>query len=258
MEENKIHRYLNNLMTDAERADFEAALKASPELAEEVQFARNLNLVTKHKATFQTKALISELMAEINPQPDFGKYADLMRDNDTPVPKSRQSWILRGAVVGAVAVAALGYYFYGKAKNENAKELTNKYLKTTPMENIMHFDSTDTRPLAQIMAFYDRGQSDSALFYFKEFGALPEIKNDSTAQLYQAICLLNVQKTPEATHILRGLTTSTDKPLRQVAIRYLAFARLADGQIAEARKLFESLTTDPVFGDKARQILMEL
>lgn len=244
-----IQEYLDGKMSPTEKADFDNQIKNSEPLAEEVRRFRQLSILNKNRSLIEANALLNEVMADIDIEPDYGKYEKHFKKSIWENPNWR--WLLGSF---AVLLVASSVFFY--QKNQVAKAWAN-IAKTNlkPMENIIGFSPNTQTQDAKGMRAYDNENYAEAITLLNN--ASKNDPNDSSLRLYLAISYLMKDQNAKAEALLQELIKTND--LTTIPAKwYLALSLLQRGQKAEARILLQNLEVDTTYGDKAKAILKDL
>ena len=241
-QQDKIEDYLNDQMSSTEKIDFEKQIEASKALADEVNRCLQMRIFAKNRDIIQAKALLESVMADIHIEP-------------APKEPFWQQPIWRWLGGGCLVLALTGSLFlYQQSQEKKAWfALSKTHLKK--MEDIEGFNANNPIPAARGMQAYDNGNYEEAIALLS-VGAKQE-SDDKMLSLYLAISYLMQGKNIDSEKILQelikneGLETTPAK-------WYLALSLLQHGQKNEAKALLQSLESDTIYGNQAKEILKEL
>ena len=241
-----IKQYLDGTLSPQEKAKFEHQIKSSDELAEEIRRFRQLHIFDKNRRIIEANALLSGVMAEIDIEPDYGKYEKYFKKSIF------ENTLWRWLFVGLILLAVIsGTIFYQKIQMTNElKSLSISHLQ--PMENIIGFSVDDQRQAAKGMKAYDQQNYTEAIKQLQF--AIKEDPNDKSLRLYLAISYLIQEQNEKAENLLEEIVKAND--LSTIPAKwYLALSFLQDGKKEEAKKLLIDLDSDASFGIKAKEII---
>jgi predicted Zn-dependent protease len=242
----KFQAYLEGTLLPTEKLEFEAQIKASESLNEELKKFRQLSIFGKNEALFQAKSTLDKVMSEVVIEPSYGDYASAFKE--TGANKSIKYWA-SGIFAILLIVGAMLFF----KSNQTAKQLNNLVdANLFPMENLIGFADNDQSIAAAGMKAYDKKDFNSAINLLNK--ATLESPDDGTLQLYLALSYLMQGQNSEAKASLTPLTKS--ETLSTIPAKwYLALCLLKDGQKNEARMLLLSLKSDKVYGTQVAKIL---
>jgi tetratricopeptide (TPR) repeat protein len=241
-----IKQYLDGTLLGQEKADFEKEIKNSEELAEEVRRFRQLRIFNKNKKVIEANALLSSVMAEIDIEPDYGKYEKHFKTSIFDNVMWR--WLLGGLTV--LLVVGGGFFYQTSQKTKALKDLSKTYLQ--PMENIIGFPPNAQTQDAKGMAAYDNKNYSEAITLLNY--ASKNNPDDNSLRLYLAISYLMQEQNEKAEPLLQELVKA-DNLSTIPAKWYLALSLMQRNQKTEAGVLLQSLESDTVFGNRAKEIL---
>lgn len=241
-----IKQYVEGTLSAKDKTNFEAQLKDSTELMEEVRQFRQLRIFNKNKHLIEANALLNTVMRDIEIEPDYGKYEKYFKKSFWET--SLWRWLLGGLTVCMLVVGGLLYQ-----KNQTAKalqELSIAYLY--PMENIIGFADTDQTQAAKAMKAYDGKNYGEAIRLLEN--VVKNTPNDNSLRLYLAISYLMERQNLKAENLLESLVKGND--LSTIPAKwYLALSLMQRGEKEEAKILLQSLESDTTFGNRAKEIL---
>lgn len=241
-----IKQYVEGRLSDKNKMDFEAQMKDSTELMEEVRQFRQLHIFNKNKHLIEANALLNAVMRGIEIEPDYGKYEKYFKKPFFGDALWR--WLLGGLAVCILVVGGLLYQ-----KNQTSKSLQKlsiTYLQ--PMEDIIGFADTDQTQAAKAMKAYDRKNYGEAIDLLEN--VVKNTPDDNSLKLYLAISYLMEKQNLKAESLLQSLAKGND--LSTIPAKwYLALSLLQSGEKEEAKTLLQSLESDTTFGNRAKEIL---
>jgi TolA-binding protein len=259
MERNQevIRNYIEGQLSDIDRRVFDNLIATDAELAAEVQLFRDLKTVSQHKDLFDLKQKLRETVANTPIEPDFSANFDT-DTTDTEgakaIPKiGRQTWWI---VLAMGIIAILAAFFWFNANETKRIQNIAQQFDIQPFETIIHFDSTDTRPLARALQAYNRKDYTEAETLLMLH--LKSNSNDADAAFYLGMCQALTGHFELASATFEQTIKATNSSLKIPAQWYLALCYLHLGEANKAHALLNTLKTDALFGEKTRQILTTL
>jgi TolA-binding protein len=256
----KIKNYIEGQLSDNDRRLFEKLIASDPDLAVEVQLFRDLKTVIQHEDLYQLKQKLQDTVANMPIEPDFS--ADFDTDspkNESDTEGGASSKIRKRLGFGLFAIGILftiTAFFWFKNKETQRVQNMAQQVDFQYFENIIQYDSTDTRPLARALQAYNmKAYSEAENLFIQHCKNHPD---DSDALFYLGNCQGITGQFDAATKTFEQMTKSTNSPLIIPARWHLVICYLKIGDYNKARPLLVSLKTDALWGDKARQILEHL
>jgi hypothetical protein len=249
--QHSIRCYLTQQMSASEIVDFENQMKASPELATEVQQWREFRVVVKHTDLFQKATLLKEWSASVDGSEPLNEYDSLFQDPPKPFWKTWKNYVIGG--ISLISFVTLGYLGISKPMNTSKLTEISKHY-SQPMPNFVGFAPNSDTTLKLLLNPYQSGDYATAIQVFEQNSIL---KTDKTAQLFIGVSYLLSDKPNKAVEYLQPLTNPAffhaDK-----ALFYLGLAQLRLGNVQDARSKFLQMPAGARFKVVSDSILMAL
>ncbi len=268
--------YVEERLSDADRCLFENDLINDPDLAADVQLFRDLKTIAQHKNLFDLQQKLRDVVNNTAIEPDL--TSDFDRGFDADVEKdlnkksentglsnentegvlpaknkgkiTRRTWFTVAGFLGAIAFITLFLLPY--RETQHMKNIAQS-IDFQVFENIIQFDSTDTRPLALALSAYNQRDYAAAETLLKTH--LKTHATDPDAAFYLGMCQALTGRFEAARTAFEQTAITPENPLTTPAQWYLALCYLYIGDAKKARTLLENLKTDASFGEKARTTL---
>ncbi|MEN9612124.1 MAG: hypothetical protein RLZZ628_2938 [Bacteroidota bacterium] len=252
--DNAIRCYLTQQMSATEVTDFEALMKSSPELTNEVQQWREFRVVVKHSNLLGQVALLKEWSKDVDGSEPLNEYDKLFQD--TPI-SFWKTW--KGYMTGGLSTICLvsltyfgGHWFAQKKYSTQIVETSKTYSK--PLVNFVHFEAGSDSTLKKLLIPYESGDYAMAIQIFENN---PVIKADKTGQLFAGISYLLNGDASKAAMVLTPLANASffheDK-----ALFYLVLAQLRLGKTQEARSKLLRMPANAFFKTESDAILKQI
>jgi hypothetical protein len=240
----KIQSFVNG---EAEAADRQALLQAAaadPETADELAFSRSLNRALQHRELLAAKASLGAIMDQEGFPP--------------PSSAGGGSWWRWGSAVVLVLSLALGSYFWAvssDARTSASSQLAQQRMQA--LENVLYVpqNNQSSPQLEAGMRAYDAKQYPEAARLLEQY---TRSNPDNTARLYQGIAALLAQQSKEALAPLALAAQSSEPPVREAALWYLALAQLEQNKPGVARQTLLQLPPDGLYGPDAADLLKSI
>lgn len=265
--------YIEERLSDSDRRLFENDLINDLDLAADVQLFRDLKTIAQHKDLFDLQQKLRDVVNNTPIEPDLtndldrGFDRDLEHNLDTDSSEktgntegvlstknkskiTRRTWFTVAGLLGMIAFVTLFLLPYREA--QHIKNIAQN-IDFQAFENIIQFDSTDTRPLARALSAYN--QRDYATAETLLTTHLKTQATDTDAAFYLGMCQALTGRFEAARTAFEQTATAPENPLTKPARWYLALCYLHIGDAKKARPLLENLKTDVSFGEKARATL---
>lgn len=241
-----IQAYLDGTMPIKQRAAFEAQIGNSPQLVEEMRRHRMLRVVARHEDLFAAKAMVGNVMAEVEIEADYGKYRPIFDAPNGGGTFLRWMWL----AIGLLVVSGGGWFYRYRENQQQIQHIAAAQL--APLDNMIGFAPGDPSNAAAAMRAYEQRDYPEAIRRLEaELRAAPD---DNGLRLYLAVSLLMQGRQTDAEPLLRQMAAAQD--LTKVpATWYLALCLLRQGQPNNARELLVPLRADTIFGQRAQQVL---
>lgn len=261
--------YIEERLSDADRRLFENDLINDPDLAADVQLFRDLKTIAQHKDLFDLQQKLRDVVNNTPIEPDLTNDldTDLARNLDPDSSGktentegvlstknraniTRRTWFTVAGLLGIVAFIALFLLPY--RETQHIKNIAQN-IDFQAFENMIQFDSTDTRPLARALSAYNQQDYAAAETFLTTH--LKTHATDTDATFYLGMCQALTGRFEVASHAFEQTATAPENPLTKPAQWHLALCYLHIGNAKKARPLLENLETDASFGEKARATL---
>lgn len=236
--QDSIQDYIKGRLTGTDKQTFESQITDDADLAHQIRLFKDLETVGQHRALFDLRQTIQEVIAETPIQPDRGSTR----------------WDIWSLAILAIGVL-VGYWWWSSGAVQRQAQDVAKQVIVEAYDNIFNFENTDNSDLAQAVRAYLRKNYVEALPLFEK-----HVKNnpdDTDAQFYQGLCLVLTQKYEAAIQPLQQVVNYNSR-LAMDARWYLALCYLHLGNVEEAKPLLTAIPSDSLFGEKAQEVLKKL
>ena len=238
----KIQSFVNGEADAAARQALLQAAAGDSETAEELAFSQSLNRALQHQDLLAAKATLNAIMDEegFPPPPSGG---------------TRSWWRLGGAAALVLGLALVGGYFWtmsGSKQASKSSQLAQQHIEA--LENVLYVpqNNLSSPQLEAGMNAYDKQQYAEAARLLE---AYTRSNPDNTARLYQGIAALMAHNSAEALAPLALAAQSSEPPVREAALWYLALAQLQQDKPQAARQSLLALPPDGIYSAEAAALL---
>lgn len=215
-----IEKYFEETLSASERIEFEELLNIDTEFKKEFDFQSNLQKAIRNEKKIELKKELQELEKK-----SFNNKA------------RGGSYFLRIAA-SILVLVSVGGYFLLNSSSASPDDLFNDYY--TPYRNVIHpivrGESSENLEFKAFLNYENKEYSKS----LELLDSLYEQSEKSHLLLYQSNCLLSLNKTEEATILLKEYLLKEDA-FKDKAYWYLGLAYLKLNDTKEAKKYFELL-----------------
>ncbi|MFK7971980.1 MAG: tol-pal system YbgF family protein [Bacteroidia bacterium] len=231
--EDKFEQLLRNQLSDQESRELLEAIENDSILKKEFKTYRDAWDLTKTLERRKLKEKVNQI-----------------HEQQAATPRKRWMWYT--AAAASVLVLAL---FYGTFQEDTSGEnIAQTYFKPYPDK----FTSMgqNVAPLSEAMAAYNRGNYQKAGNLFSQ---LPAELID-TVELYQGICLYQMDQKGQAKKIFKRLIHSAESEYKEPALWYLSLAHLALDDKDSAIVVLNTIQNDALisFHKKDAKAILEL
>ena len=250
----KIHQYLQGELSAEEKNQFEKELASNPNLKEEFSFSKAMLLLVKNKELVATNQQLKTIIANKPIEPDFSaleEYESSTRIDEGGKSGFSMNWILGGLVLLSLALITIFSIQNVWFDNEAIPAMVQPHL--VPFENVINTDENTT--LQEGMAAYTHADYDKAIEYFTNH---QKESYDPNVQFYLGITQLLNKNPQKAVPTLERAVDSTAPPVQEAAQWYLALAYISNDQIPAAKSVLQTLQYNPIYENKATEMLQEL
>jgi tetratricopeptide (TPR) repeat protein len=241
-----ISRYLEGELNPSEVTRFEEALIKDPELQEELDLFRDVDVALADTDVLSLRAQLDELHEELTPQ--FEKRSS----------KKTSKRVLRYAVAASVAVIiSLGTYgiFFKKVSNNKIVSQFYKPYDVTLVNRSANIDITDI--LSQALYKYENAEYADAVELFQQ--VLVVNPKMTASNLYSGISYFELKEYENARSSLVKVIEHNDNLYIEQARWYLGFCYIMLDDKAKARQQFLQLANkDGYYRDESERILRKI
>lgn len=253
----RIHQYLSNSMTEAERAVFEAEMASNPQLAEDLALERKLLEGIRLSGDAALRKNIADAEQRMSDQ-RFFQQAKVVPIGSA---KTTKSFAMRKVMsIAAAAIVLLGLVYWGFFREKatvdtDAIFAANFKPETTLIKDILGGagllppDSLAQDSLKAALVLYDAGKYKEATVALDSF-LLRHPAND-TAQFYLGMGHLNDERYARAVEVLEPVSQNEASAFQLSAMWYLGLCYFkVDGGFPKAEEIFTSLANNPESKDR--------
>lgn len=239
-----IRSLVNGELDEPARKTLLGQAQADPRVADELAFGRSLARALRHRELTAARAVLSAVMAEEGFPPP-----------GTTGGGRRRAWT--GAAV-LVALLLAGAWFWADSAgvfDSPTRKIGRAALQ--PLENVL-FLPNDGPALADLqsgMAAYEAGQYAEAA---RRLDAYARRNPDNAVRVYLGVAHLMSGQAKKAIPPLAVAAQSSEPPIREAGLWYLALAYLENDDPGAARQALESIPPDGIYGAQARELLKKL
>lgn len=241
-----IEKYVQGILSEEERLEFDTLLGVDKGFSEEVAFHTNLKRVTEVEDEENFRGMLDEFEEEIRN----------VEGNEITRAKEKKGLFDRRWLVAASVILLLGLgVFYNLNQPVSSTDLYMNYFEPYPnvVQPVVRGDETSA--VSEAFEAYENGRFEEALTRFTD---LQETKGDSYYLFYRANALLNLERPNEAIVLLREFATTDDK-LADRSGWYLAMAYLQLDDKEQAKIELEKVVESNAYNaSKAKELLAEL
>jgi len=255
----RIDRYLQGMMEEAERAAFEKEMEQQPTLKQEVALHRELAEAVGEKEVQAFEAVLNKVHEAYRSQQAAQPAPVVSMKREAPAGGKGflvAAWRRHGRYALAAAVVLLALIFLPRLIPQQPSPEALFAANFEPFPNQFQLRGEQDSLLNQFAAFYGQQQYSQALQVLAQLEAAdPSLKNQLA--FYRGICELATGNTPAAIEALQPLQESP--LLGENARWYLALAYLKEGQTTTASQLLNQLVQEgSTYAPKAKKILDQL
>ena len=241
-----ISRYLDGELNPSEVSRFEEALIKDPELQEELDLYRDVDVALADTDVLDFRAQLDELHEELTPQ--FEKRSR----------KHGSKQVLRFAVAASVAVIiSMGTYglFFKKVSSNKIVSQFYKPYDVTLVNRSVNADIGDV--LSQALYKYENAEYTDAIQLFQQ--VLSENPKMIASNLYNGISYFELKEYENARSSLAKVIEHNDNLYIEQARWYLGFCYIMLNDKSKARQQFVQLANkDGYYRDESRRILRKI
>lgn len=244
-----IQEYINGRLKGDELILFEKNIEQDPLLAQEVDLARQVTRSVQKAQKLDIQAMLGDIAAQNPLVPDYTPI-----EETPPTPSvSGQKWWFVGLGIAVVLLAIVAIFW--QQSGQRTERLQNIAKDYWTFDRAVNIDPVDNSDFANGIRFYDEKEFGKAATLFeKHLAAQENPDEDPIAQLYYGVSLALSQQQIKAIPLLVRLANQ-QTAVSSSAQWFLALCYLRDGNETQARKWLEGLKTDPVHGQRARNVL---
>lgn len=235
-----VQDYVLGRLSKEAQQQFESDMQTDPTLAEEVANYKNLKTVFQYDEERNMRRVAADMTAQYiknKPKPSI----------------FRRFGLLFG--IGALAIVA-SIFLFQRYQQSQLDALIAPYWQEDPYEMTVKFRDDDPSTFAKGMTAYQNKNYPEAIRSLRQHIQLRP--DDALAHLYLGIAytLSDKGETEAALGQLQPLIqTESDLIDTNVARWYAALCLIKQGKMAEARPILTALSTNNVYGERAKTIL---
>lgn len=258
-DQEKIHQFLNDELSEEEVKKFKLELQGNPDLQEELAFSKDLMFTLRNKEEIAINEQLKNISATTTIEPDFEalNQFEIARKGDTS--GGFNKWLLGGALGIALLIAGLFLLNPNASNSSNARvatvaeQLVQTYV--VPYGIQINVDQNGVSPFDKGIRAYEQKDYTAATQYLEK-----HLKDayDSNAQFYLGLSYLLNNKIADSVGALERTVDTATPPILEVAQWYLTLAYIKNGQIPNAKVLLNVLKTTPDYEEKATNLLRTL
>lgn len=235
----RIDRYLNGQMDEAEKAAFEQEVQTNPALAEELALHKSMERwLQKRQKRAALKVDLETLSDEF--------FSEKVEKGRVISMASRRRLIL--AVAASVVLLVIAWLALQPS-------LYEQYAVHPPLALVEKSDS-DQQTLADAEQAFNKGNYRKATPLLQQY--VSTHPGDELAVLYLGIAEMESNMLPEAREIFTSLSTSSSLEISDMARWYLALSFLKEGDNASCARVLQSIPQTSAYYQKANELLKRL
>jgi len=244
--------YLSGKLPDAEREEFEAALRQDPVLGEEVELTRHIVAGFRHTG----EASVIEELKNISSEEELQQLLDRAEDRQT-IPRrkkpTRKFWYPVAAAVAIWVLLYIGYQpRYTLSQVYQTCYVVPPY-ETFPVRGVSALDEWQQAWLNRAVSLYEKENYRQALSEFEKIiQALLEQDVPEEVLFYSSVCLLESGEPAKALSRLWGLARCEACEFQEAAQWQMIWAYILLEQRDEAERLLGDKMNQPDGGLYAR------
>jgi len=248
MDKNKhlVSRYLDGELSPSELSRFEEALIKDPELQEELDLYRDVDVALEDTDVLDLRAQLDELHEELSPQLEKASRSKTTKR------------VLRYAVAASVAVIiSLGTYglFFKKVSNNKIVSQFYKPYDVTLVNRSANEDVSNV--LSEALYMYETQKYEEAIALFNK--VLEVNPGMIASNLYAGISYFELQEYKNADASLTKIIEHNDNLYIEQAQWYLGFCYLMMNEKEKAKLQFKKLEkSEGYYSDEAEKILKRI
>lgn len=216
-------------------------------IKEQIEFNNKLMRVLRNKDVLDVKMLVTSLIIEEGlPKPGTRFFSSGNRWS---------VWILGLIISTGLLIGGSQLPYFQKWSHYKEYRLAQKYL--SPLENVVFTGSNgvSNQDLNTGMDAYNRQEYSTAILHLGRYFAASK---DPNAGLYLAVSCLLKNNNRQATAVFDNIVGKLETPALQWGQWYQSLAHLKEGNTEAASEILHSLKDDPMLGESASKLLIEL
>ncbi|MBF6608814.1 MAG: hypothetical protein ITG00_08765 [Flavobacterium sp.] len=226
-----IQKYFENRLSAQEVASFDALLASDTEFAAEVRFQQNLKKAISAQERNKLKEKFQSFESKKTTFPNWLAYA-----------------------ASILVILGITYWIY--MLNPSDEKLYSEYFETYPnvVEPIIRNNNGETTIRTRAFAAYENGAYETSAAIFS---SIADNSDDGTARFYQALSLMNIERTTEAAKILSD--TDWSPRYSDKALWYLGLCQLKLGEIEKCKTILRTIVNSKGYhSQEAGELLAKL
>ena len=241
----QLNDYFNGLLSPAEAQQVQARAAEDPDFGQEFFLRKEMEAYPKRASERQA---FSETLQAV--EKEFFLEDGAKKTAGAPPMTAKLNWTRWVAAVAASVVLLLGAFWFF---NQSAIPEYRQYAQHAPLSLTVRGEA-DPEISAAEKAFADKDYAQALISLQLVLGADPD---NITAQLYKAICLIELDRGHEARTVLMPIANGSSA-LRGEAIWYSALSYLKEKNYAACKAALQNIKADSDHGREAQDLLGKL
>ncbi len=228
----RLEKYINNQLTEADKEVLEDELKNDPLLQEKLDQLKNASEATE---SYGLKLKLNQI------------HSDLYPENQ----KTNSRKFYYYAAAACIFLVTIGWWFSSSVQSSD--ELYSKHFEIYP--DYVSSRTVDTNEIKAAFEYYNTGKFQKAA---SEFEKLHQNNSQNIdVPFYLGLSHLNDNQTNNAIKYLTDVVANNDK-YRQQARWFLALAYLKGSQLTEAKAILKNIKAADFRFQEAQQLISEI
>ena len=243
-----IERYLDQQMTEVEKADFEKLLEKDAELKEELGLHQQITTSLKGEKIHEFRHVLKETDQN---------WKSVEAVPNTKVKKINFRRVIAIAATVLLLIMAYQFFFVGGGQRSNDQLFADNFQPYQMLLSQRDISKEDINTLLEkAISTYTKGDFQNASLAFQQLAENdPE---DISYSFYQAVSELGAKNSDEAIALFNGILAAGEHSFVEQSRWYLALAYMQKGDTMKAEKVLKEIRSGQFKYAEAKQLLEKL